>query len=107
MDLTIYEDTSANQIKGQLSFIEEQKPQMEYITYVIPCGGCICNKCANDVNGRYTPGEMEEPCFNCEECREYDGDYRNKSCNKKTECESFKMTNYHAALNRKNIKLLR
>lgn len=106
---TIYEDTSSNQIRGQLSFIEEQKRQKEIEvqkSYASPCGGCVCNQCANDVNGRYKPGEMVEPCFNCEKCRNYDGNSM-KKYNYKTECSSFKITEHHASQNRRKIKLIR
>lgn len=74
--------------------------------YVCPCGGCLCNQCANDVNNiRSKPEEMDEPCFNCEDCREYDGDCK-KKYNHKESCENFKITEYHAKRNRAKIKLL-
>lgn len=40
------------------------------------CFGCICLTCARDVNSATAkPGEVDEKCFNCEECWEYDHDW--------------------------------
>lgn len=39
---------------------------------------CICNLCAKSVElpiTLFTPGEATEPCFTCDKCRRYDGDY--------------------------------
>lgn len=41
------------------------------------CYGCLCDTCANSVellSWYFTAGEVEEPCFTCDECRHYDGD---------------------------------
>lgn len=97
------------QIKGQLSFIEQPKKDDKTEipkSYASPCGGCICNKCANDVNGRGKPDEMVFPCYNCDNCRWYNGS-PNMNYNKRSECESFKITDYHAERNRARIRLLR
>lgn len=105
MDWTISESTSNDQIIGQLTFTNEEiKHDRGY--YATPCGGCICNKCANNVDGCYKPGEMKEPCFNCDDCMNYSGD-RNLKDNWKSECKAFIITNYHAEKNRERIKLLR
>ena len=35
------------------------------------CFGCICNSCARNVNlgtQYFTPGEVDECCFNCDDC---------------------------------------
>ena len=51
------------------------------------CYGCICDTCANNVellSWYVTIGEAEEPCFNCDDCRHYDGDHRKKDQWKET-----------------------
>lgn len=43
------------------------------------CYGCLCDTCANSdelLSWYFTPGETEEPCFSCDECRHYDGDIK-------------------------------
>lgn len=110
MDWTICEDTSRDQIRGQLSFVDTSKKtddrKVFKKVYASPCGGCICNQCANDVNGRGKASEAERPCFNCDDCRNYDGDFKKKN-NKRFECESFKITSYQVERNRARIKLIR
>lgn len=47
------------------------------------CYGCLCDTCANSVellSWYFTPGEATEPCFSCDECRHYDGDYKKRDC---------------------------
>ena len=42
------------------------------------CQQCVCNLCAKSVElpvTLFTPGEAAEPCFTCDECRRYGGDY--------------------------------
>lgn len=37
---------------------------------IIPCYDCICNHCANCVEcADNCTGEMDEPCFVCEDCK--------------------------------------
>lgn len=46
------------------------------------CYGCLCDTCANSVElppWRSTPGECAAPCFTCDECRRYDGDFGKRS----------------------------
>ena len=72
--------------------------------YACLCGGCICGKCANNVDCiAAEAGEMEIGCFNCEECIGYDGNGTN---NKKASCKSFKIANAEAELNRKRWKVI-
>ena len=43
------------------------------------CANCLCEFCVNNAEqslDRVKPGEMQEPCFNCDDCRAYDGDCR-------------------------------
>ena len=37
--------------------------------YATPCGGCVCNHCANNVDCmEAVMGEDKFACFNCDEC---------------------------------------
>jgi len=49
---------------------------------------------------------MQEPCFNCDDCRVYDGD-RRKLNQRKEECVEFVMSDYGARRNRKRIRLIK
>lgn len=45
------------------------------------CYGCLCDTCVHSVELHrqyFTPGETDIPCFTCDECRIYDGDYRKR-----------------------------
>lgn len=66
------------------------------------CGGCfdcLCNHCANNVDGDHTWDEMEYLCYNCDEERRWVG-----------KCEFYKPTQKHieqqAEKRRKNFKVL-
>lgn len=38
------------------------------------CIGCICEHCANSAECfDHCQGEMDEPCYNCEDCIHWDG----------------------------------
>ena len=75
--------------------------------YAFPCGGCICNHCANNVETiDNCTGEAKEPCFACECCRWYEGDTRSKDMWKQ-KCESYIVTNQHAEYLRKRIKVVK
>ena len=38
------------------------------------CMRCICEHCANNPNCfDHCQGEMDEPCFNCDDCIHWDG----------------------------------
>ena len=72
--------------------------------YAHPCGGCICNHCANSAEcWDNCTGEMEFPCFTCDECIHYDG-FGNKRSQKRLECMNYKVTNKYAEYLRKRIK---
>lgn len=72
------------------------KPQKQY---AFPCGGCICNHCANSVEcWDDCTGEMEVPCFICDECINFDGHGRRQN---RTECGRYKITNKYAEYLRK------
>ena len=73
------------------------------------CTNCLCEYCVNNVEqsrDKVKPGEMQEPCFNCDECRVYDGDCRRQN-QRKEECVKFVMSDYGARRNRKRIKLIK
>ena len=45
----------------------------DFSTAVMPCFDCICNHCANCTEcWDKCTGEMVEPCYVCEDCRNYD-----------------------------------
>ena len=73
------------------------------------CANCLCEFCVNKVErslDRVKLEEMQEPCFNCDECRVYDGDNR-KLNQRKEECVEFVMSDYGARRNRKRIRLVK
>ena len=56
----------------------------------------MCEKCSNSVENIYSEaGEAEEPCFNCDECRGYDGDTRKRDAYT-DDCSRFRIDDYHA-----------
>ena len=83
--------------KSQVEHVEPKKQ------YAFPCGGCICNHCANSVECMDDcTGEMEVPCFTCDECINYDGHGRRQN---RTECGRYKITNKHAEYLRKKFRV--
>ena len=71
-----------------------------------PCGRCLCNHCANNVETiDNCTGEAKEPCFVCDECRWYDGDTRHKDMWRQ-ECGEYIVTNEHAERLRRKLKLI-
>lgn len=71
--------------------------------YTNPCGGCLCHHCANSVECvDNCTGESELSCFNCDECRYYDG---KGTYNRKKECENYKVTNRYAEYRRSRLKI--
>lgn len=56
------------------------------------CAGCACNFCANSVELGplyWTAGECSFPCFTCDECRYYDGDWKKRTM-RRDGCAHFK-----------------
>ncbi len=89
----------------ELGFIPKTKK--EYTEpkkqYAFPCGGCICNHCANSVEcWDDCTGEMDFACFTCDECFYYDGQHGTKQ--HITECSNYKVTNKYAEYLRKRIR---
>ena len=81
----------------------EEKHEEPKKQYAFCCGGCICNHCANSTEcWDNCTGEMEFPCFTCDECIHYDGKGRSQ---KRTECRNYKVTNKYAEYLRKRIKI--
>lgn len=75
---------------------------------VIRCRNCLCSYCANNAEELYrkvNPKEMQECCFNCDECYEYDG-----NCGRgrkiKEDCEKFVISDYGAGIIRKKFKVM-
>lgn len=84
------------------------KPKKEYVKpvkqYAFPCGGCICNHCTNSVEcWDDCTGEMEFPCFTCDECFYYDGHGKNK---KREFCRNYKVTNKYAEYLQKRLRVI-
>ena len=74
---------------------------------VIKCANCLCQYCVNNAEGdKVKLGEMQTPCFICDECRTYDGDCR-KQDQCKEECLEFVISDYGVRRNRKRIRLIK
>lgn len=74
--------------KSRKEYIEPKKQ------YASPCGGCICNHCANSVEcWDQCTGEMAFPCFVCDECIFYNGHGRD---NRIDRCRDYRITNKYA-----------
>lgn len=72
--------------------------------YATPCGGCICNHCANNVDCIETvTSEAKFACFNCDDCFHYSGYGRD---NWKPECKQYKVTDKRAKDMRKRFKIV-
>lgn len=70
--------------------------QLNRKDYADPCGPCKCNSCKESVENVYSrAGEMQTPCFSCDECAIYDGDSR-KSRKCITDCGNYGIDNFHA-----------
>lgn len=75
---------------------------------VFLCANCLCEYCVNNAEQsleKVKPGEMQEPCLNCDECRIYSGNCRLKS-QRKEECAKFVMSDYGARRNRKRFRVI-
>lgn len=91
-------------LPGVFEEIEQQPREKEIINYAFPCGGCLCDKCANNVEClKVEMGEQIEPCFNCDYCAYYDG---KGSYNKKYKCEKFIITEHEARKARGKLKVI-
>lgn len=75
--------------------------------YATPCGGCICNHCANNVDciDHMEKDELMKAyaCFNCDECISYDG---KGTDNWKPECERYEITYAYARQKRKQFLVI-
>lgn len=96
----------------QMSFLkefgiedQEEKQVQIHKNYANHCGGCLCEQCANNVDCFYSipSKEMQEPCFNCDDCYYYNG---KGDRNKKHECKDFIITEYAAMRNRETFKII-
>lgn len=72
--------------------------------YTTPCGGCICNHCANNVDCIDPKSRAEFGCFNCDECLHYNGDYG--ADNWKAECKKYVVTDAFAKITRLKFKIV-
>lgn len=71
------------------------------------CIGCICNTCANNEE-RYDkrPDEAKFFCYTCDECKHWDGDFRNKS-RWKADCGQYKISEHEVERRRRKMKVVR
>lgn len=84
---------------------EQAKSSEPHIDYACPCGGCICNHCANSVEcSDMCTGEMDSACFVCDECKWYNG---KGADNRRAECRDYKITEAYAKVKRKKFKALK
>ena len=69
------------------------------------CMGCIRNHCANSAECfDHCQGEMDEPCYNCDDCIHYDGEVGREMW--RDECPKYKITEYWAAHLRRKMKII-
>lgn len=79
---------------------------MKRSDYACPCGGCICNHCANNVETTdHCTGEAQEPCFICDECRWFDGETSRKDMWRQ-QCSDYIVTEEHAKRTRRRFKII-
>lgn len=73
------------------------------------CANCLCQYCTHNAEELYHTVKLEEaaeePCFNCDECREYSGEPQHRIC-RKEECENFILSEYGANRVRKSWKVI-
>lgn len=83
--------------------------QLLYKIEVTLCANCVCQYCANNVEelwNKVQPGEVKEPCLNCDECYEFTGSLHHERKSKEN-CGRFILSDYGADRNRKYIKLVK
>lgn len=93
-------------------FIEAPKTLFEQIfekidNPVFLCVNCLCQYCVNNVEEvweKVKPEEMQEPCFNCDECCIWSGEHRHRQ-QAKENCDNFTLSDYGAERNRKKLKI--
>ena len=94
----------------------QEKPLFEQIftpvkAPAVLCANCLCQYCTHNAEEVYrtvTAEEAitaEEPCFICDECREYTGETKHRVCQKQ-DCRNFIMSEFGKKRNRKRIKLI-
>lgn len=94
----------------ELGLISKQKSvtgqkQIDRSQYACFCGGCICPHCANNTECEDNcTGESDFGCFNCEDCKGYDG---KGTDNWKADCRNYKTTESYANVKRKKFKVLK
>lgn len=91
----------AGLIPGQGMHLGKEADRSQYACF---CGGCICNHCANSVECADTrAGESDFSCFNCDDCKGYDG---KGTDNWRGGCARYKVTKAYADRTRKAFKLI-
>lgn len=63
------------------------------------CVNCLCQYCTHNAEELYHNVKLEEaaeePCFNCDECKAFDGAADHNFCDRE-DCENFIMSGYGA-----------
>ena len=104
-------------MKGQMhlyDFMEQEKSMFDRLFEKISdpcfvCINCLCNHCANNAENLHInviPAEVQEPCFNCDECIEFTDNHKHRICSKES-CDRFVISDYGAKRKRKGIKVVR
>lgn len=76
---------------------------------VMLCTNCLCQYCVNNAEeiwNKVKPEEVQESCFNCDECQIYSGDFQFQN-QQKMECANFAISDYGVARNQKRIRLIK
>lgn len=76
---------------------------------VFYCINCLCNHCTNNAENLHInvrPEEVQEPCFNCDECYEFTDNHKHRRCDKEN-CDRFIISNYGAQRKRRGIKVVK
>lgn len=80
-------------------------PKKAVSTAVMPCFDCICNHCANCTEcWDNCTGEMDEPCYVCEKCKNYDGTGKDMW---RCECDRYKITSKYVEKKRRKFKIVK
>ena len=116
--LSLFDSEPKNLYLYCTKMCKKKKPQKETLfeqilsvvkNPLIPCVNCLCQYCTHNVEELYNTVKLEEvadePCFICDECREYTGESNHTVC-RKMNCKNFIMSDYGAKRNRKRFKLI-
>ena len=88
--------------KFERIFVEMDDP-------AVPCANCLCKYCTHNVyevhNTVMLDEVSEESCLNCDECREYTGDFAHRRGIKES-CDSFRISDYGARRKKGKFRII-